>query len=53
MQELGGSRNWCEWKRLKRRVNDADQEEEKYWKQKSRNQWLEEGDKNTKKNFTP
>lgn len=48
MQELGGRRNWERWKQLKTLLDDAYESEDEYWRRKSRVNWLQEGDKNTK-----
>ena len=39
---LGGQRDWSAWYNLKEQLDLAYQEEEKYWSQKSRVQWLKE-----------
>lgn len=47
MREEGGDRDWCKWSELKNKLENAYKEEELYWHQKSRVQWLKNGDKNT------
>ncbi|KAK6128037.1 hypothetical protein DH2020_038201 [Rehmannia glutinosa] len=44
----GGSRDWQVWATQKNKLKDAYYKEESFWRQKARNQWLLEGDKNTK-----
>lgn len=46
MQEQGGNRDWNQWRDLKD-LSRAYEQEKLFWKQKSRNQWLQ-GDRNTK-----
>lgn len=48
MQNEGGSRDWLEWNHLKHELGVQYQKEEVYWRQKSRVQWLQEGDRNSK-----
>lgn len=43
----GGARNWGRWQELKYALDEAYKEEEMYWSQKARSQWLVEGDRNT------
>lgn len=40
MQNEGGRKNWSEWKMLKQELGVQYQNEEAYWRQKSRVQWL-------------
>lgn len=50
MEELKkqeGRRDWVKWTELKTQLDRAYKEEESYWSQKSRVQWLKDGDKNT------
>lgn len=48
MQVQTGTRNWERWKQLKADLDAAYQKEEEFWRKKSRNNWLREGDKNTR-----
>ncbi|CAA0810710.1 Unknown protein, partial [Striga hermonthica] len=48
MKDLGGNRDWMEWDKLKKELDKAYEQEESFWKQRSRNQWLKEGDRNTR-----
>lgn len=47
LQHQGGSRDWTLWKHLKKSLDLAYKDEKLYWKQRSRVQWLKEGDKNS------
>ncbi|CAA0842854.1 Unknown protein, partial [Striga hermonthica] len=44
----GHERNWEEWYDLKAELDRAHQEEEAYWRMKSRAMWLKEGDRNSR-----
>lgn len=48
MKEHWGQRDWNGWNLLRGELHEAYKEDEAYWCQKSRIQWLKEGDKNTK-----
>lgn len=48
LTELGGNRDWNRCHAMKEALDQAYKDEEIFWSQKSRNQWLQEGDKNTK-----
>lgn len=48
LKEEGGQRDWKFWNKLKTLLNEAYKEEEMFWSKKAREQWLLEGDKNTK-----
>ncbi|KAK6120408.1 hypothetical protein DH2020_045888 [Rehmannia glutinosa] len=47
-RKKGGERDWNKWHKLKREMDVEYLQEEQYWKQKARIQWLKEGDKNSK-----
>lgn len=47
MKESDGLWDGKKWNKLKDQLDLAYREEEQYWTQKTRAQWLEEGDKNT------
>lgn len=47
MKELEGQWDWERWNTLKNQLDLAYKEEEQFWSQKARIQWLEQGDKNT------
>lgn len=47
MKKKRGSRDWNRWYELRQQLDDAYTDEEAYWSQKARKQWLQEGDKNT------
>lgn len=50
MEELRGQegqRDWDRWYRIKEQLDNAYIDEELFWSQKARVQWLQEGDKNT------
>lgn len=48
MQNAGGARDWMEWKKLQQELGKEYRKEEVYWSQKSRVQWLQDGDQNSK-----
>ncbi|CAA0818874.1 Unknown protein, partial [Striga hermonthica] len=48
LSRMGADRDWSEWERLKVCLDKINLTEEEYWHQKSRSQWLKEGDSNTK-----
>lgn len=48
MKEEGGRRNLDHWNSLRIQLHEAYQEEEVFWSQKARKQWLQAGDRNTK-----
>ncbi|CAA0834064.1 Unknown protein, partial [Striga hermonthica] len=47
MRALGGQRNWEEWEKVKKELEESHVSEEEFWKQKARVTWLKGGDKNT------
>lgn len=47
LQAAGGQRDWERWNVVRTQLNEAYVEEEQYWSQKARVQWLQEGDHNT------
>lgn len=47
LREAEGNRDWKRWYSLKAQLDMAYKEEEVYWSQRTRVQWLQEGDKNT------
>lgn len=48
LQQEGGHRDWTASKKLQKELEVEYRREESYWHQKSRVQWLKEGDHNTK-----
>lgn len=48
LQQHGKDRNWAEWQQLQKDLGAEYRKEEIFWQQKSRIQWLKEGDLNTK-----
>ncbi|CAA0837256.1 Unknown protein, partial [Striga hermonthica] len=48
MSKLGANRDWEEWGLLNKELDRVTRDEEEYWAQKSRSQWIKEGDSNTK-----
>ncbi|GER31074.1 RNA-directed DNA polymerase-like protein [Striga asiatica] len=48
MRMEGPDRNWREWGAMKAELDSAHQEEENYWRLKSRALWLKSGDRNTR-----
>lgn len=47
----GGKKDWDSWGKLRSQLDEAYKEEEEYWYRKSRVEWLQQGNKNTKKNY--
>ncbi|CAA0841284.1 Unknown protein, partial [Striga hermonthica] len=47
MREAEGQRNWEEWDRLQKEMDEANKSEELFWQQKARVEWLREGEQNT------
>lgn len=43
----GGDRNWWRWQGLKYELDEAYKVEKMFRSQKTRSQWLEDGDRNT------
>ncbi|CAA0828300.1 Unknown protein, partial [Striga hermonthica] len=51
LEEIKLKQGWDQWEakeRLRKELNDAHEQEEVFWQQKSRNMWLREGDRNTR-----
>ncbi|CAA0805858.1 Unknown protein, partial [Striga hermonthica] len=48
MLNQGSRKDWDNWMEIKKKLQKAYLEEEEYWRQKSRIQWLKNGDKNTR-----
>lgn len=48
LQERGGQRDWEAWHQLKLQLEATYKDEEEYWARKSRVEWLQEGEQNTK-----
>lgn len=48
MQEMGDQRDWNAWAKLRSQLDDTYKDKEEYWFRKSRVEWLQVGDKNTK-----
>lgn len=42
MREEGGYKDWSKWNNLKNQLDTIYKEEEIYWQQKSRVQWLKD-----------
>lgn len=47
MKKTGGQRDWDKWNSLKGQLDKAYKDEEMFWSQKARVQWLKERDHNT------
>lgn len=45
LNDQGGQRDWGRWQELRRDLDKAYKDEEAYWCQKTRIQWLQERDK--------
>lgn len=48
LQQQGKDRNWAEWQQLQKDLEEEYRKKEIFWQQKSRIQWLKEGDRNIK-----
>lgn len=48
MHEEGGQKDWDRWYQLRTTLDEANKVEEEFWARKSRIEWLQEGNKNTK-----
>ncbi|CAA0837766.1 Unknown protein, partial [Striga hermonthica] len=48
MREHSNNMNWDEWNKITIELDEAYTSEEEFWRQKARNQWLKEGEQNSK-----
>ncbi|CAA0810091.1 Unknown protein, partial [Striga hermonthica] len=47
MRQLGEGKNWEEWESIKQELEKEQISEEAFWQQRSKIQWLKEGDRNS------